>query len=181
MPPLSVAALGWVVVILGVEPNGGAADVGADAVGWLLVAFGWHRLASIEARYVSARGVALVAAGVSALRLADLPDAALTLAYIASLMLVSLAAALGAHALLGRARAGGSALASGQASFLRWSAVGLLLAQCVGAGGLAVAPTFGGLVIAAAQLGLAVGAWFALLQLFCSGREWARPVRRRRG
>lgn len=176
MPPLSVAALGWVLVVLGVEPNGGSWDVSVDAAGWGLAAFGWHRLVRVERAYAPARAAALAGAVVALLRLGDGPELLLTVVYLASLMLVMLGLALGASALLSRAREGGSALVSGQASFLRWAGLGLLLVECVGALALPLAPSLGGLVISAAQMGLVLAVWFAVLQLFSSRRDWAKPV-----
>ena len=176
MPPLSVAALGWVLVVLGVEPNGGGWDVGVDAAGWALVAGGWHRLEPVEPAYVPARAAALAGAAAALLRLPDAPEQLRTVVYLASLLLVVLCLALGASALLASARCGGSALVSGQASFLRWAGLGLLVVECGAALALPFAPSLAGLVVSAAQVGLALATWFALVQLFSARRTWAKPA-----
>ncbi len=177
MPPLAVAGLGWILVILGVQPAGGGWDVTLDATGWSLVAYGWHRLVPLEATFGPARTVATVATAVALVRLIPLPEPVLTLVYVGSLLLVVASLALGATAVLAVARAGRSALVVGQASFLRWAGVALLATEAGAALGYLVLPVLGDLLLAAAFVGLAFSAWFTLLQLLSAGRAWARPVK----
>lgn len=176
MPPLSVAALGWIMVVLGVEPSGSTWDVAVDATGWALVALGWQRLVRAEAAFALARTVALLACLVALARLPSVPDGVDTFVDVLSLMLVALTLAVGAGALLVCSRAGGSTTVAGQASFLRWGALGLLLVEVGAAVGYLVEPSLGDLVVAAGTFNLALTAWFTLLQLFSAGRGWARPA-----
>jgi len=176
VPPLSVAALGWIMVVLGVEPSGSTWDVTIDATGWALVALGWQRLVRAEASFALARTVALLACLVALARLPSAPDGVDTFVDVLSLMLVALTLAVGAGALLVCSRAGGSATVAGQASFLRWGAIGLLVVEVGAAVGYLVEPGLGDLVVAAGTFNLAFAAWFTLLQLFSAGRRWAKPA-----
>ena len=180
MPPLSVAALGWIMVVLGVEPSGSNWDVTVDATGWALVALGWHRLVRAESAFARARTVALLACAVALARLLPGPDGLSTFVYVLSLMMVALTLAVGAGALLVCSRAAGSTTVAGQASFLRWGALGLLIVEDAAALGYLVEPNLGDLVVAAGTFNLGFAIWFTLLQLFSAGRGWARPATVRR-
>lgn len=180
MPPFSVAGLGWIMVVLGVEPSGSNWDVTVDATGWALVALGWQRLVRGEPSFAPARTVALLACGVALARLVPAPDELGTFVYVLSLMMVALTLAVGAGALLVCSRAAGSPAVASQASFLRWGAFGLLFVEVAAAVGYLVEPSLGDLVLAAGTLNLAFAIWFTLLQLFSAGRGWARPAAARR-
>lgn len=180
VPPLLHAAFGWVFVVVSVQPYGGTLDVLVDLLGWLGIAWGWHRLAVVVPAFGPARTVALVAAGTALARLLEGPDWLLTALYLISVGLVMVGLAVGAGALLSTAQRHDSPLVAAQASFLRWAAVGVLVVE--GAAGLAsiASSDLVNLVVAAATLGLAFAVWFLLLQLLCAGRSYARVGRRTR-
>ncbi len=174
MLPLVHAAFGWVFVILAVQPYGGALDVTVDAVGWLGIAWGWHRLITVEPRFATARSVALVGAVAALLRLLPGPEVLLGAAEVVAAGAVTAAVAAGARALGSAAEQHGSPLVAAQSSFLQWAAVGALLVACGAGLGSAAARELTGLVSAAVLLGLGLAAWFTVLQLLSAGRAYLR-------
>ena len=179
MPPLLHAAFGWVFVVVGVQPYGGTLDVLIDLLGWLGIAWGWHRLAAVAPAFGRARTVALVAAATALARLSAGPDWLLTALYLMSVGLVMVGLAAGAGALFTAAQGHESPLVSAQASFLRWAAVGVLVVECAAGLASTASSDLVNLVVAAASLGLAFAVWFLLLQLLSAGRSYVRVGRTR--
>lgn len=179
MPPLVHAAFGWIFVVVGVQPSGGTLDVLVDVLGWLAIAWGWHRLVCVAPAFSGARTVALVAAGTALARLLPGPDWLLTALYLMSVGLVMVGIAVGAGALLTTAQKHDSPLVTAQASFLRWAAVGVLVVECAAGLASVASSDLVNLVVAAASLGLAFAVWFLLLQMLSAGRSYVRTGRTR--
>jgi hypothetical protein len=177
VPPLAVASLGWVCIVLGPRPTGTTLDIAFDIGGWLLVALAWWRMVRAAARFALAARVALTAACVAALRLLPASDAVTTVTVAASAILVMAGLALSAWALLDAAKHGESPIVAAQASFLRGSALGLLIVQVGAALGYLITPDMAELFVVAAALGIVLGLWFAVLLLVSAGFGWARPRR----
>ena len=170
MLPLAHATFGWVFVIFGVAPHGGALDVGVDVVGWLAIAWAWHRLLVVESSFAAARTVALVGAATALVRLLPGPEPLLIVAQVVAVAVVAAAVVTGAAALMRAATTHGSRLVAAQASFLRWAAVGVLLIEGLAGLGSFAVPDLTDLVRSAAALGLGFAAWFTVLQLVSAWR-----------
>ena len=177
MPPLAVASLGWVCIVLGPQPTGTTLDIAFDIGGWLLVMLAWQRMARAAARFAAAAWVALAGACVSTLRLLPAPDGVATATVAISAMLAMAGLSLSAWALLDAAREGESPLVAAQSSFLRGSALGLLVVQTGAALGYLITPEMAGLFVVATALGIVLGLWFAVVLLVSAGFGWARPRR----
>jgi hypothetical protein len=177
MPPLAVASLGWVCIVLGPRPTGTTLDIAFDIAGWLLVALAWRRMVRAAARFSLAARIALAAACVATLRLVPAPDAVATVTVAASAMLVMAGLAASAWALLDAAKQGEAPIVAAQASFLRGSALGLLIVQVGASLGYLLPPDMAELFVVAAALGIVLGLWFAVLLLVSAGYGWARPRR----
>jgi len=178
--PLLHASFGWVFVILAVAPYNGTLDVAVDIVGWLGIAWGWHRLISVEPRFATARAVALAGVATAVVRLLPWPEPLVLTAQVVAVGLVAAGVVSGAGALMAAAAAHESPLVAAQSSFLRWAAVGVLMIECgAGLGSLAVR-TLTGLVSAAVLLGFGLAAWFTVLQILSAGRGYLRVGAARR-
>lgn len=182
MAPLTLAGIGWMLVLLTIPGGVGSLDAGslavvADTAGWALVAWGWHRLQRLHIAYGKAWRAAIGTGAVSLGGLLPGPDSVVLVLTIGYAMLPVLTLSLGANALVAAASAGGGSVVAGQASFLRWAGVGVLVAGVLGAVGTVVASSFAGLMLAAAQIGIMLAVWFTVLQLFCSRRPYVRPTR----
>ncbi|MDQ3105487.1 MAG: hypothetical protein M3Q87_09810 [Actinomycetota bacterium] len=177
MAPLTVAGSGWVLVAVTVSIDVGSFDVAAAAAGWALVCWGWYRLRLVQPPYEWAWRVA-AAAGVGALAgLIPGPDSVALMIAIGYAALTVVALSLGAYALQQAAHGGRASLAAGQASFLCWAGVGVLVAGAIGSVGSVAAAAFDGLVLSAALVGILLALWFALLQLLCARRAYVRTTR----
>lgn len=168
MSPITLAGLGWLVVIFDLRVDG--YDVVADALGWLLVLLACRRMQQRSTWFRWAARCAGVALALSFLEyLPGLPgDLLLVVGYNVAFAATFFCQASG---MVVCARAAGSTGVATQANVLRWTILGLNVGASIGiavyyAGSHSAAAPVAALVF----LSLVCFVWFTALQLLVGAR-----------